>query len=507
MKKTIQLGLLVATTFIGINAVAQTQGIAYPAVGKGVATTFVTDYHCLGINASALGWGTGYDKKRFTTGASEFNFSIYSDSLTSQKLRSFSNTLLNAALTKNGSSIDFAKQKEAAADYAQAGIAMSLNFNWAGFAFQNEKFGGIAFNIRENYQWYSKLNQATTDIVFRGKLASFFDSLQIAVPNLTTNIPDTSTIANNPNIGSDTLAYAIQGKLAVPLNLSALTLGSQIKMSWTRSYNLGYGRRLLKLGEWFEMYAGISGRYIQSMAYFDLNSNADGLKMYSSITPAFKINYGSVAQLNPSAVQNQASGIPKAIGNGYGVDLSASVRLWKKLKVSVAVNNIGSVNYKRNIYTVNDTLFSSFSLSGLDQTNVTKSIGQMLTTGGLLQLKGEEKFRQNNAADFRFGSSIKVAKWLEFGFDMVAPLNANNPGNIQNAVFSFGGEIRPIKWIALSAGFIGGGIYKTNVPMGINFILKDGGYEVGISSADALSFFTKNSNSVSTAFGFARVRF
>lgn len=65
---------------------AQTQGIAYPAVGKGVATTFVTDYHSLGINASALGWGNEYNKK-FTTGSSEFNFGIYSDSLNSDKLK------------------------------------------------------------------------------------------------------------------------------------------------------------------------------------------------------------------------------------------------------------------------------------------------------------------------------------------------------------------------------------------------------------------------------------
>ena len=48
---------------------AQTQGIAYTAVGKGVATTFLTDYPCLGINTSALGWGSGYEKKRVTMGS------------------------------------------------------------------------------------------------------------------------------------------------------------------------------------------------------------------------------------------------------------------------------------------------------------------------------------------------------------------------------------------------------------------------------------------------------
>jgi hypothetical protein len=39
----------VVTIFISSGLFAQSQGIAYPAVGKGVATTFVTDYHSLGV--------------------------------------------------------------------------------------------------------------------------------------------------------------------------------------------------------------------------------------------------------------------------------------------------------------------------------------------------------------------------------------------------------------------------------------------------------------------------
>jgi Family of unknown function (DUF5723) len=505
MKKTLQLSLY--SMFCLGQAFAQTQGVAYTAVGKGVATTFVTDYHCLGINASALGWGTGYEGKKVTMGATEFNFGMYSDSLSATKLRSFSKTLANAVLSKSTSGVDFAKQKAAAADYAQAGIAINLNYNWAGFSFQSEKFGGIAFNIRENYQWYSKLNEKTTDIIFRGKFSNYFDSLKVAIPNAITGNIDTTQIANDPNLTPAQLAQVISGTLKVPLQLSTLTRGSRVKMSWTRSYNLGYGRRLAKIGDWLEIYAGVSGRFIQSMALFDLNSDASGLSLLTSLSPSFKIDYGSIASINPSAVASQVKGIPKAVGNGYGVDLSGSVRLWEKLKISVAVNNIGSVNYKRNVYQVNDTLFGSFSLAGLDQTNITKSIGQMLSQGGLLKLIGQEKYVVANAADFRFGSSWKPAKWVEFGFDMVAPLNVNTPGSIQNAVFSFGGEIRPVKWLALSAGFIGGGIYKANIPLGINFILKEGAYEFGVSSGDALSFFSNKSNSVSTAFGFARARF
>jgi hypothetical protein len=96
---------------------------------------------------------------------------------------------------------------------------------------------------------------------------------------------------------------------------------------------------------------------------------------------------------------------------------------------------------------------------------------------------------------------------LNVGIDVVAPFDNENPGSIANPVYSVGGELRPVKWLALSAGYFGGGIYRNNIPVGINFILKDGTYEFGISSYDALSFFMKNSNSISAAFGFARFRF
>jgi hypothetical protein len=485
--------LITSSTFL-----AQTQSVAFPTVGKGVATPFVTDYHSLGINVSGLGWGTGYEGKRFTAGSSEFGFGIYSDSLTSQKLKNLSNTLYNQVRNKGEESLDYKQQAAAAADYAEAGVAIFVDFNWAGFSFQNEKFGGIAFNIRENYQWNSKLNKQTTDLLFRGKFSDYFDSLTVVFGT------DTSQIANNQNISDDTLAAVIQGTIGVPLSLSQITKGSSVKMVWNRSYNVGYGRKIFGIDSTFILYGGIGARIIQSMAMFNMESDDQGLYMYSSITPMFKIDYGNISGSN---ILNYKGGIPPAVGNGYGIDLAVSALLFKKFKVALAVNNIGSVTYKINVYTVKDTLFGSFSLSGLDQSNITNSVNQLLREGGILTLQGQEKFKLVNASDFRFGASFEPFRFLRLGFDMVAPFNKDNPGSIQNAIFSFGGDVKPFKWVSLSAGYYGGGIYKNNIPVGITFHLKGGSYECGIASRDALTFFTKNAHSVSTAFGFARFRF
>lgn len=493
----ISIGLILFT----FQLFSQSQGIAYPAVGKGVATTFVTDYHALGINSSALGWGTGYADKKFTLGTSEFGFGIYSDSLNSDKLKKFYKAVRNGISDKNTDSLNWQEQQEAVADYSEAGISMFVNYNWFGFAYQSEKFGGVAFNISENYQWYSKLNKETTDLIFRGSLANYFDSLTVVFGS------DTSVIANSNSISQDTLDNVILGTMSVPLNISQITKGSEIRAVWNRYYNVGYGRKLFGKDSVFVVYGGIGGRFIQSMAMFNMESNDQGLYMYSSMTPNFDIDYGSVADMNPSTFRDQGNLLPKVVGSGYGIDLSASVVLFNKLKIAAAVNNIGKVTYTRNVYKVNDTLLTSVSVNGLSDYNVTQAVNQLLRDGGIFSIQGQDKYELKNAANFRFGASMEIGKIIKVGIDVVAPFDNDNPGSIVNPVYSFGGEIRPVKWLALSAGYFGGGIYKSNIPVGVNFILKDGAYEFGVSSYDALSFFTKNSNSISAAFGFARFRF
>ncbi len=496
MNKVILIVAFICAAFSGIS---QTQGVAFSTVGKGVATPFVTDYHCLGINVSGLGWGTGFEGKRFTTGMTEFSFGLYSDSLTSDKLKNLSKALYQQATNKDQTPFDYQKQIDAAAMYAQAGIAVNVDYNWGGFAFQSPKFGGIAFNVRENYQWYSKLNDQTTDIIFRGKLSNYFDSLTVVFGT------DTSQIANSASLSQDTLAAVIQGSISVPLKISQLTDGSNIRLVWNRSYNLGYGRKLFGRDSVFVVYGGIGGRLIQSMAMFDMESRNGELTMYTSLTPAFNIDYGNITGSNILGTNDGF--FPKAVGNGYGIDLAASVELFSKLRLAVAVNNIGSVTYTRNVYKVQDSIFGSFSLNGLDNANITNSVNSLLREGGILNLIGQEKYVLKNAADIRFGAAFTPWKFLRLGLDIVAPFNNETPGSIQNAVYSFGAEIRPVKWLALNAGYYGGGIYRDNIPVGITFMLREGAYECGIASRDAISFFTKNGHSVSTAFGFARFRF
>ncbi|MDC3252923.1 DUF5723 family protein [Crocinitomicaceae bacterium] len=478
---------------------AQTQGASYTEVGRGVATTFVTDYHSLGINCSALGIPNRYNKK-FTTGMTELNLGLYSDSLSVDRLKSLYGAIRDQISGKEIPKSTWQEQKNNAQDYALSGLSIDASYNWFGWAYQGKRFGGLAVIISEHYSWYSRLNQMTSDIVFQGKLSSYFDSLSIVFGT------DTSMIQNSGSISQDTLNNVIEGTVSLPLNLSELTKGSNIKFSWNRHYNFGYGRKVFGKDSVFSIYAGVGGRFIQSMAMVDLISDNNGVRMNTSISPAFNINYGSIANLNPSSFY-QTSGIPIPVGTGYGVDFSASIKMLGVLNLALAVNNLGAVKYKRNVYRVRDTLVTGMTLSGLDDLNITNSLNPLLEEGGFLSLEGKESYTVKNASNFRFGASLDLGRIASLGFDFVAPFNSDTPGSIINPIYSFGMDLNIFKWLTLSAGYFGGGIYKDNIPVGVNFIFGGGTYEFGISSRDAITFFLNDSNSISTASGFARIRF
>ena len=497
MKKIVFSLLSLLSVF---NAETQTQGIAYTAVGKGVATTFLTDYQCLGINPSALGWGTGYEKKKWTMGSSEFAYGMYSDVLTSEKLKNFSSSIWSSIKKEKGNSFDWAKQRNAIADYAMAGVSVFADYNWAGISFQGKRFGGIAFNIHENYKFYSKLNQKTTDVVINGRLASLFDSLTLNFNGVDVKV------ANKGSLSPDSMKAVVAGNISVPINLSSLLKGSQIKMSWNRSYNLGYGRKVFEIDSVLEVYAGVGARLIKSMAMFDLDATAEGVNLHSSLSPIFNINYQDILSGGKNTF-NYSGGIPPSVGSGYGIDLSGSALFLGSFKVAMAINNLGSVTYDRNVYRIKDTLVASMQLNGLGDVNLTKSINQLISKGGVLALQGTEKYKLANAALFRLGASYHYKQRLGIGFDLVAPFNRDNPGNIKNAVISFGGDVRIFDWLQLSAGFYGGGLYKNNIPMGVNFIKNNGAYEFGIASRNILTFFKEDTHNLSFAMGFARFRF
>ncbi len=494
MKKILVLSAL----FLGIYSQAQTELIAYPATGKGVATTFVTDYHALGINPANLGWQQ-YPDKKFTTGSSEFGMSIYSESLSKQDLRDNIWGVIKAG------SLDTLSQDQkiqAARDFGNSDFAFNLDYNMFGFAYQSPKFGGIAVSIRTRASWSSNFSNDFSNFAFQGFSSPYFDTLSYF------NGTDTVRIANYENMGADSMSNVIGGHASVPLNLSDLLDGTYLRLTYNREYHIGYGRQLFNLDSNLILYAGVGAKYIQGIAYMDLNTDNGNLSMISAMSPGFNIDYGMAALSNPSAMgPNAANFFRSPVGEGFGFDFGVNAMLFKKLHLGASVTNIGQMTYFGNIYEASDTLLVDFYRPGMDDMNIANTVPEMLEETGILNIRGKESFTTALPATLRFGGSLDIGQIAHVGIDLVAPFN-DVPGSFNGFAYGIGGDIMLFdRKIILMGGFTGGGGYAAQIPIGINFSLREGSYEFGIASRDAITFFLDNKPTLSTAFGFARVRF
>lgn len=500
MKKVI----LVALVFCSANLFGQIEYSSFTATGRGGATTFVTDYQALGINAANLGWQPEFEDKKFAMGFNEFTYSLHSGALSKQTLR---DEFMSMVKREEGANFTYDEKVQAAKEFADAGLAFNLNYGSFGFAFSGEKFGGIAFRINDNINWYSKFNEEISEMVFLGKNASYFDQLIVLD---SAGIAD--TIANSPNLNLDSIANLqseiLTGFASLPRQISDLFDGSQISLSWTREYNLSYGRKIIEKDSVFALYAGIGLKYYQGMGYVDVTSVDGNLSAFSSLSPAFGIDYGDAAALNPSADTISDGFLPKPVGQGYGVDFGVNVLLFNKLKIGVAVNNIGSMTWNGNVYTVKDTIVFDTQSAGLENYNVGAQMGDIIGENGLFEWNGLESRVVKLPTVVRFGASMEFGKKLEIGFDAILPTNdVPGPGDIDKAIIGFGGDIQPIPWLRLSAGVMTGGNYDFSVPVGLTLIAGGGSFEAGIASRDAITFFTQNGPTLSLSTGFMRFRF
>jgi Family of unknown function (DUF5723) len=488
--------------FSFLSATAQNEYSAWPATGKGVSSTFVTDYHSLGINPANLGWQS-YDKS-ITMGTSEFGMSIYSESLAKQDLR---NQIWGVLKSGTLDTLTY-DQKIAAAQGFASDFAFNWDYNMFGFSYQNEKFGGIGFAVRSRATWASSFSSSFSDLIFNGQFSSRFDSLQYF------NGVDTSVIANYGNMRPDSMQNVLNGQLNIPLNISDFVGDSYLRLSVNREFHLGYGRKIFGKDSVFALYAGVGAKYIQGIAMMQMqgDSASGTYSMISAFSPGFDLNYGAISTLNPSAIAGKAQNFWRSpVGYGFGVDFGVNVMIANKLHLAASVTNIGSMKYTGNVYEGQDTLVIDYSSIGLQDMNVANSVPELLEESGLFKLKGVQETTVKLPTTIRFGGSLELGKFAHVGVDMVAPFDKTLPGSVNGFAWGLGGDvILPIgesSKIFIMAGVTGGGGYDIQMPLGINFVLKGGAYEVGIASRDAVTFFVKNSPTISMAFGFARVRF
>lgn len=486
MTRKIFATLVCAISFQFVSS--QTENSAFTLTGHGQATTFSSDYQALGLNPANIDIPSIYQGRRVAFGFGDIGASVFSGMLSKDDVR------------KNIFGGDFKdlsreEQLDYAIEFAQTNNSADIDVMLTGFSLQTEKFGSFAFSVRDKVDYYSKLGPRVSELLWLGNSSSYFTEFVMASGD---------TIAAYPNISQDSLAQIVQGlNQDMPLSISQFAKGTNFRFSWVREFNLGYSKRLLKT-ENMALYVGVGGKFLLGQGYMELNADDNGTEAFSSLSPVFGIEYGEIAENNPSAIPTDGSKL-KPVGMGFGVDFGATLVFKEKMYFSAAVTDIGSMTWDGNVYGLKDVNLTSYTSNGLENLQLLEQIDALNGADGLIEWQGRSSITTKLPAMMRFGAGVRWNEKIKGGIDVVQSLN-DEVGALEKANIAVGGEFSPVKWLHLSAGYMTGGNYDVKIPAGIRFSFKDGGYEFGFASRDMITFFTEKQPTASIALGFFRFR-
>lgn len=450
---------------------AQTELSAFTSTGSGYSTATLTDYQCLGVNPANLGWT--WNNHQMNLGFLETGLSVFSEAMTKKQTTSY--------LMRKDTRLTFEERQQAAAAFNGKLTWSSLGITWAGFSWQDDKIGGFAISIRDRAQWSTIFNDMASNFLFLGFYDPYFDSLAV-------NLGDTTGYSTDPRWASE------------------IYNGTKLNFIWYREYNFGYGRKIFG-NEKFTLFGGFAVKYINGYGSFQYLQDGSDLTAYYSLSPVFGIENETPT---PSGITGDGL---KKVGDGFAFDLGISMLLFKKLRVGLAVNDIGSINWNGNVYSGNNTSVWKINSSGITNFNIFEQ-GKLIQSNnapndpGLWQ--GLANKKTELSTNFRGGVAYRFSEKLELGADLYMPLKQEVPGSYEKEVIGAGVKFDPARWFQLSAGVVSGGNYGTNLPVGFTFfpVRNDNTtWQVGLATRDVISFFKEELATVSVAFGLIRVSF
>ncbi|WP_226173227.1 DUF5723 family protein [Hymenobacter lucidus] len=457
MKRALFAALLAVPTL----GQAQNELSNFTATGRGgVATTFAADYQAIGINPANLG-RVGGATVAFTIG--EFGAGISSQALTRTQLRRFVYQADDQLTTAD-------KLELARAFTSSNALNLNVDATTFGLSVAVPGLGTVAVSNRQRVASHVGLSRNAAEIAFLGKDAPIFQNYN----------PQTS-----------------------PLVSEALD-GTELQMTWLNEFNVAAGTRLLDL-PLVQLSAGVGYRYIQGVGIVDFRVSGGKVEGYGAVSPLFDIDYGSLAT-NPSFnLRERASGL-QPVGTGHGFDLGLALAAGKKLRLGLALTDLGHMSWEGNLVTANDQRLKQLRSSGIGSYDFYKEAAQLFAAGSdsLFQYQPSAGRRATLPTKLRAGAGLRISEYFETGLDVTLPLN-EVAGNISAPFVGLGIDFKPVRWLRLSSGVSAGAGYNVSVPLGVT--LTTGFYEAGISTRDAAGLFSEKNPYLSVAAGFLRFKF
>lgn len=480
--------LFVLALILSQRGLAQTEVTDYGRVGQAaLGTTLVTDYQAIGVNPANLGFvfepfyyvesspaGVGVERvmRRFSFTLGEAGIAIHSNAMTA-------GALLTAVSSFGETTFSPSQKIEAARRFAGNGVFLNADIVLGALSYQTDGYGGLAIAVRERVAAQFVMNSFAADFAFLGRNTPYFDSSVVYSWRPT----DTVGIARKPRLYSE------------------LFDSTRIGFSWTREFCFGYGKRVFSSRN-TNVYAGFTAKLIYGYALLNAYVDADKrLVATSSVTPAFDIDYGK--STTPSKI-NGTDLVP--VGQGTGFDVGITVQMFEKWKAGLSLLDVGTIYWKGNVFAVKDDTLNYVSSTGFNSYNFfteaqkIQGIGKPFLYAGLLETTTALPTR------IRFGLTYNYGIDREAGFDLIVPVNRQDPANLSAALLSFGTNYAVSSFVQLQTGFTFGGSMGFNMPAGVRFSLFDGRWEFGLSTRDLLTIVVGKNPTLSFSTALFRIR-
>jgi len=493
------LMLLVFSTI----SIAQTEYSSFNLTGHGQATVFATDYQCLGINPANTSVKYGDFDRRVAFGIGETAFSLNSGILAKREL-------MQNIFRNDFDQLDLSQQLDYAYQFSQESNAFDLDITNLGLSVNAGKLGSFAFAIRDRIDFYSQFGPKVSELIWLGRNANdIFSELMVTFDDNTVQ-----TLSNNPDslsaflstIDTSTIS-TIQGLTnATSSNMNDLLQGTKINFSWLREFNFAYSRPIIESDEW-SIYAGVGLKILRGQALMTLDAKDGQTDAFAGFSPMFSIQYdennvpSGFGKFQPSLTS------PKPIGFGTGIDLGMTMKFKQSVFISAAVNDIGGINWKTEMYEFSDDTLLTLDYNGMQNVDIANNISQISLGSDFIDWRARNNnYKTKLPTNFRLGVGLYFLDRIKLGLDLVAPIN-DAVANVQKAVITAGAEVRLPLNFKISMGVTKGGNYNTTrVTAGFSMMALNGVYEWGIASRDLITFLSNNEPTVSLAFGFLRFR-
>ncbi|MCS6969264.1 MAG: DUF5723 family protein [Cytophagales bacterium] len=487
------------------DARAQAERSVFTAVGRGVATTFVTDYQAVGINPANLGFRRSFRDPKFTIGALEGNVTMFSGTLNRREL-------LQTVFTPQRINLTQQEKQQAAVRFAGSAFGFNFDVMLAGVSIYVKKIGGFAFTINDRVNFFSRLNRTTSEIVFLGGNASYFPFLLLS---------NGRVVANQPTLSEEVRQRVIAGFIDEPRaqTYGQLLDGSRFSSNWYRELNLAYGTKLID-GYQVSLHAGVGLRLLRGLALINLVAQ-DGqlIRDQIAMSPTFGLSFGPAQINNPSFVglQENVSNFRKVlaatpVGTGVAFDAGLQMTIKRNFYLGIAVSNIGSINWTGNAYQLADARLREIQGGGINTYNLLVTSSNNLQLAGersALEWRGISNIRQQLPGVLRIGASYEYFRTFHIGIDVILPAT-ETASNIEQPIIALGGDYRLNRWIKISTGFNRDGYQtnKINFPAGITYTASRRFFEMGLATRDLITFFAQPPGGSNLAFsvGFARFK-